>query len=113
MTIPLYNELGPGGSSSLTPYNSSYVNSYSLSVDTAKTVTWPTGAQFCNIVGDGNDYFVCTSGTATIPAGDVTTGLASARNVAQRQRGIESSFSIISHTAQVITVEFWSGNSSF
>lgn len=113
MTIPVYNELGPGGTSSLTPYFSSYVNSYSLSANTAKTITWPTGAQFCNIVGDGHDYFASTSGTATVPVGDVTTGLASARNVAQRQRGTESTFSIISATSQVLTIEFWSGNSSF
>lgn len=103
-----YNTTGPGGVGTLTPPLSNYVNAYSLAVDTAETITWPNGAQYCNIVGDGNDYYVRSGGTATVPSADTTDGTASARNPSQRQRGSEASFSIISSVAQVVTVEFWS-----
>ena len=103
-----YETLGPGNASSFTPPISNYVNSYLLAAATAETVTWPTGATHCNIVGvSGVDYYVST-GTATVPAADATDGTASARNSAQRQRSEgEDGFSIISAAVTVITVEFW------
>lgn len=107
-----YQTVGPDGVASLTPPISDYVNAYSLAASTAETVTWPSWATHCNIVGvSGVDYYVRTGGTATVPSSDTTDGTASARNVAQRQRGQgEASFSIISASATVVTIEFWGGN---
>jgi hypothetical protein len=103
-----YNTLGPGGASTLTPPMSSYVNSYLLEASAVRDITWPTGMQFCNITGGGYDYYARAEGEASVPSGDVLDGTASARNPGQRQRGEnEQSFSIISETEQVITVEFW------
>lgn len=108
MTRP-YETTGPGGVAALTPPISDYVNAYALAASTAETITWPEGMTHCNIVGvSGVDYYVRTGGTATVPSADTTDGTASARNVAQRRRHEnENSFSIISASATVITVEFW------
>lgn len=99
------------GVGNLTPPISDHVNSYSLTADTAETVTWPDGMTHCNIVGvSGVDYYVRTGGTATVPSADTTDGTASARNVAQRKRAeSETAFSIISASDTVVTVEFWGG----
>ena len=104
-----YDTTGPGGVGALTPPISDYVNAYALAANTAETITWPAGMTHCNIVGeDGTDYFVRAGGTATVPTADTTDGTASARNVAQRQRTEnETSFSVISASATILTVEFW------
>lgn len=107
-----YDTTGPGGVGALTPPISDYVNSYALTASTAKTITWPAGMTHCNITGvSGVDYYVRGGGSAaTIPSSDTTDGTASARNVAQRKRSEnENTFSIISASATVITVEFWGG----
>lgn len=104
-----YNTTGPGGASAMTPPVSDYVNAYALSASTAESITWPDWATHCNITGEaGVDYYVRTGGTATVPATDTTDGTASARNVAQRKRAHgEESFSIISGSSTIVTVEFW------
>lgn len=104
-----YLTSGPGGVGAMTPPLSDYVNAYALTASTAETVTWPSWATHCNIVGvSGTDYYVRAGGTATVPSSDTTDGTASARNVAQRSRSEnEASFSVISASDTVITVEFW------
>lgn len=101
-----YSTGGPGGMATLTPPMTKYVNSYALAANTAETITWPAGAQWCNISA-ASPFWVNANTTATIPSTDVTTGLASAYNIGQRAKGPESSFSIISATSQQISVEFW------
>lgn len=109
----VYNEIGPGGVPTLTPPFSNYINVYSLTANTAKTVTWPSGAQFCSITGDGTANYWVNTTTATVGSGDNTTGTGSGINTAQRQKGTEATFSIISASSMYMSVEFWSGNSGF
>lgn len=88
------------------PPMSKYVNSYALAANTAETVTWPDGYEFCKIQGTDN-YWVSVGGTAAVPSTDITNGTASAMNVSERRRDGDTSFSVISTNAQTITVEFW------
>jgi hypothetical protein len=104
--IMQYSTNGPGGVGTLSPPISRWVNTYALSANTAETITWPTGALWCNISASAA-YWVNANTTATIPNSDVTTGLASMLNMGQRMKGVESGFSIISATNQQISVEFW------
>ena len=104
--VSTYSTNGPGGMATLTPPMSRWVNTYALAANTAESITWPAGALWCNISGSA-PYWTNANTTATIPATDVTTGLASAYNIAQRGKGPEAAFSIISSSAQQISVEFW------
>lgn len=105
----MYETVGPGGVGTVSPPLSDYVNQYSMDGSAAQTVAWPTGATFCNISAV-SDYWVRSGGTAVVPAAGITNGTGSALNVAQRRRQEgELSFSIITSTAQKITVEFWGG----
>lgn len=88
------------------PPMSKYVNSYALAAGVAETVTWPTGYEFCKIQGTDN-YWIRSGGTAAVPTTDVTDGTASAMNASERKRDGDTSFSIISTNAQVVTIEFW------
>lgn len=97
---------GPDNVGTLAPPISDYVNSYALAANTAETITWPTGAVYCNISAQA-PFWINSTTTATIPSTDVTNGSASTLNPAQRKRGSESSFSIISSSSQQISVEFW------
>lgn len=109
----LYNQIGPGGTPTLTPPFSSYINVYSLIANTARAVTWPAGAQFCNITGDGTANYWTNTTTAAVGSTSVTDGTGSALNTAQRQKGTEAAFSIISASGMYVSVEFWAGNSGF
>lgn len=105
-----YTTSAKDGVGNLTPPLSDYVNIYALTADTAETVVWPEGMTHCNIVGvSGTDYYVRADGNAaTVPSTDVTDGTGSARNVAQRSREQdEASFSVISASDTVLTIEFW------
>lgn len=105
-----YQTVGPDGAATLSPPHSDYINQYSMNGSAAQTVTWPSWATFCNIAGTANYYVGAAGNAAIIPAAGITNGTGSALNVAQRRRSEnETSFSIISGTAQYITVEFWGG----
>lgn len=101
-----YSTGGPGGVGTLTPPMTPYVNSYAVSAGVAETITWPAGALWCNISAGAN-YWTRVGGTATVPGADITDGTSSTLNAAQRAKGPESSFSIISATSQQVSVEFW------
>lgn len=105
-----YITVGPGVQPTLTPPNSAYVNDYALSANTAVTVTWPTGTKYANISASSPVWVNATT-TATVPATTITNGSGSALNPAQRRKwltnGATETFSIISATAQEISIEFW------
>lgn len=102
-----FNTIGIEGQVDLTPYNSDYINQYSLAAGVAEIVAWPEGASKCNIVGDAS-YATRSGGTAVVPVADITDGTGSALRVSQRKKfPNETGFSIISATAQVVTIEFW------
>lgn len=111
MAIMSYDTLGPGSASTLTPPISNYVNVYAMDGSTARTVTWPASGRYCSISAPSGPFWVRADGpAAVIPVADVLDGTGSALNVSQRQRAHASgpSFSIISSTVQLITIEFWS-----
>lgn len=111
MTTRAYDTAGPGGVGSLTPPLTNYVNVYNMDGTNPVTVTWPVGMTVCNIAGSA-DYWVSAGTTAAVPIATATDGTAPALNVAQRKRFKNESFSIISATAQFISVEFWSNSTS-
>lgn len=103
-----FNTIGPGDASTLAPPFSGYVNVYDFnSSQAAQAIVWPNGSAFCNIDAPAA-WYARVGGTAAAPAAAVSDGTASARNPTQRQRGPnEQSFSLISPTAQYVTIEFW------
>jgi hypothetical protein len=104
-----YNTGGPDGQASLTPYLSDYVNNYALAAATAETVTWPSGYQWANIACP-SPFFASLSASISVPSADVTDGTGAALQAAQRRRGSETAFYLISSIAQVCSVEFWGAN---
>lgn len=103
-----YSTVGPGGVSTLTPPNSDYVNWYNMTANAAQTITWPLGAEYCNISAATVGWAVNVSGTALMPTGAVSDGTGSALNPAQRSRSQnENTFSLVSGSSQVICIEFW------
>jgi len=105
----VYDTVGPDGAPDLTPQISDFVNCYDMDGINPKTIAWPTNANYCNIAGTANYWVAAAGQTAAVPAtADNTSGTGSALNPAQRKRyHSETTFSIISSTAQFITVEFW------
>jgi len=59
-----------------------WINLACLAAGVEKTVTVPTGANFCIFSGDA-DFYVRPDATAALPAGDVTDGTGSELNPAQ------------------------------
>ncbi len=104
-----YNTTGPSGEPNLTPQISNYVNWYDMDGTNPKTVTWPASANYCNISGTANYWVAAAGQIAVIPVtADKIDGTGSSLNTAQRKREqTETTFSLISSTAQFITVEFW------
>lgn len=91
----------------LTPPISDHIYNISLESNVARTFDWPDGANAANI---SSLLPIWTAGediTAQVPTGDVLDGTGSAFNKAQFSRGDDSNFSIISDTAQIISIEFW------
>lgn len=89
-----------------------YVNGYPLVANTAKTITVPDGVNYVSI--SGTEIWVNWIGvTAAVPSSDITDGTASVRNTGVRFIGVMTglspitSFSVISATAQQISVECW------
>lgn len=94
-----------------TPPISDYINDYVLVANTAATVTWPSGANYANISCSTTSspiYSSLNSGI-TVPGASVTNGTGAAVNSAQRKRGTETAFYIISAGTPTCSVEFWWG----
>jgi hypothetical protein len=91
----------------LTPPISDYIMNISLSADTARTITWPSGANIANISSQLPVWVTSGVTTAQVPTGDVLDGTGSAFNKAQFARNYDTIFSVISATDQVISIEFW------
>lgn len=104
-----YYMTGPDAQPDLTPYNSDFINSYSLTLNTIQTITWPAGANY-ETTTCPSAYFESLNSAMIVPVATVTNGTAGALNAGQRKRGLtESVFYIISATTQVCTITFWGG----
>ena len=98
---------GPDNAAALTPPLSDTVNDYALAANTAQSVSWPSGANYA-IISASAAYWVGAAGqTATVPSTSITNGTGAAQSPAQISRFSDSSFSIISATAQEISVSFY------
>ncbi len=98
-----------GFRNTLTIKASLYVNRMDLVANTAQTETIPTGAMYVNMNCTGQ-YYVNFTGTATVPAGNITNGTGSALSVGARYIGGLTSFSVISPVACTITFEYYSSH---
>lgn len=98
------------GHAALTPPWAAYVVNIDLVVDTAQYVYWPAGYDYCVIAGPA-DYWGRFGGAAAYPTvggGNVLGGSGSIYKPTQRKRAPnQERFSLISHTAQVISIEFY------
>ena len=83
-----------------------YVNRYDLTASTAKTVTIPTGARYAKFSGEINVWVLVGTGTATVPAGDITDGTASFLNPSVYFIEGQTQMSIISESAGSVSIEF-------
>ena len=101
-----------GTGTTAAPPMSRYVTHTVLTINTAATITVPTGYSFVNPVSNSVIYINCV-GTAVVPAGAVTDGTGSAMSLGARYVGASSgqaaltSFSIISASAAIVTFEWW------
>ena len=81
------------------------VNSVSLGVATAKSVTIPSGALYARFKAT-TDFYANFATTATVP-GDVTNGSASTLNPDLIALENTDTLSVISPAASVVTVAFY------
>lgn len=82
------------------------INAYVLVANTAQTVTVPTGATIAAFSANGNFYVNWTT-TATVPAANVTSGLASELNPTTRRTLGGTTFSIIAPIATIVTIAYY------
>lgn len=89
-----------------------YINNFSLAAETAETMAIPNAARFM-IVSSNEDIWLCFSGTAQIPTGDITDGsgsmLISAGSSGRRMFFVENSsgVSVISAVSAQVSFEFF------
>lgn len=94
-----HNTFAIKGSDTIYHYNDS---------TTATTVTVPTGAKFALFSSTG-DFFARWSGTAAVPAGDVSDGTGSECNPIVRSVEAGDTFSIVAASADtLISIAFYS-----
>lgn len=93
------------------PVAAGYINYRVLAASTAEAPAVPTGAQFV-VVYSPIDAYVALSGTAAVPAADVTDGTGVIFVPTGYPRVINvgglTSFSIISAAAGIVGLEFYS-----
>jgi hypothetical protein len=84
-----------------------YVNNYLLTASVAKAITIPTGARYAMFASSADLWVVIGSGTAAIPAGDVTDGSGSELNPICRWIEGETQMSIISAAAAKVSITYY------
>lgn len=77
-----------------------------LSANTAKTYTIPTGARYA-LFSANADFYVDYSGTAAVPAEDVTDGSAGEMNPVLRSVDGLTSISIVSASSCIVTISVY------
>ena len=114
MATEIFSTADSFGNSAFAPPFARYVQEIDLAAGVAETVNWPidsSGVTYCYVMFKANDEFrVRVGGAAAFHAtgaGDVTDGSGSIPSPAARVRDGETSFSIISATAQIVFIEFF------
>lgn len=95
------------GRSSFLRVAPTYVDAKSLAASTAETVTVPANAKFVVFSGNAPYYVNPHGATAAVP-GDVSNGSASELNPAGYELRGMATFSVISPSACILTMAFYS-----
>lgn len=95
------------GLSTLIPQVSTWVNSYALTANTAKSISVPSGATLC-IISSDVDIWVASEGTAVVPVSDTTDGTGVVLNPGARSipAGV-TTLSVISEYAAKVSIEWY------
>ena len=83
-----------------------YVNTYTLTATTNKTITVPTGSKFALFAADA-DIWVRVGAVAAIPSGDTTNGTGSELNPSIRYLDTNTTIGVISTSAAKLSVMFY------
>jgi hypothetical protein len=84
-----------------------YINHYALAANTAKNIAIPANASVA-IFSANADFYANYTGTAVVPAGDVTDGTGSEMNPTVRYvKRITSPFSVIAPATTVLTIAWY------